>query len=400
MNALLRLQKAVRMGFLLIGAGISLLLVGVVAAQSQLPGLALTSDPSNDFRPTWSPDGNKIVFHSNRAGDNDIWAMDGDGRDQRQLTNGPADDRRPTWSPDGEWVAFDSNRGGSKDIWVVHVDGGDPLQVTNGSSIDNFPSWSPDGTQIAFYKYEGGVLDLWVVAVEDLLIGGEAGQPQRVTTQMADEKQQQCTYACHTPTWSPDSRQLAFGRSNHTEVWVVGVDGSDPYQVGAEEGQMHFPWWTTEGKLLMLSEHSTSGQQLVNDVWLMDADGSNPALLFVDIPHGGPFYWNPTDIEIIAFHSPRAGSFDIYTTKLGEEAPVISEPTPALGEATEEVMGEGAERATAVAQAPNPPAVETETETVRALPVLGLVVVLIGLAAAFVLGGFAVAIYLFYKKRT
>lgn len=403
--------KILRSAGFLIVIGVALLIVGVVAAQSQLPGDPLTTDASNDFRPSWSPDGAKIAFFSNRAGDNDIWTMNADGSDQQQLTSGPADDRHPYWSPDGEWVAFDSDREGkSKDIWVVNTSGGEPLQATSGTSFDNFPAWSPDGEQIAYFGYEGGVLELWVVEVADLLEGGAAGKPRRVTNLLADEEQQQCTYACHAAAWSPDGQQLAYNRANHTEVWVVGVDGSDPHPVGVHEGHMHYPWWTPDGKLLLLSEHNNERSETVNDVWLMDNDGSNPNLLYSGIPHGGPFYWNPNDIDTIAFHSPRSGNFDIYTAKLSEgtsitiESPqaeeVEAEAVEPEDSVTEEVMEEPSAVETEVVVAAEQIGAEVEAESVPPEAASPWSSVIVWIAAIVILLGLLFSMFWLLRGRT
>jgi dipeptidyl aminopeptidase/acylaminoacyl peptidase len=315
---LVKPQRLILLGCVLLFSGAVLIMTQVARAQSMLPGKQLTTDAANDLRPFWSPDGKQIVFFSNRAGTYDIWIMNADGSSQRPLTQGPADDRRPSWSPDGKWIVYDSDRSGGRNIWVVSVNGGEPIQVTHDSPLDNFPSWSPDGKHIAYYGYQDGKLDLWLIDVQNLLQGGQASQPRRVTDTIADEKKGQCTFACHTPAWSPDSSQIAYARNNNSEIWVVGMNGGSPHQVVAQGPHEHFPWWTADGRLLLLSERVTGKNETVNDVWSVGSDGSNPTLLYSDIPNGGPFYWDPVDAAEIAFHSPRTGNFDIFTTVLGE----------------------------------------------------------------------------------
>jgi TolB protein len=310
---------------LFLAVTLALCLAGVVAAQSQLPGTPLTTDPANDLRPAWSPDGALIAFHSMRSGNNDIWVMDADGGNQRQLTRDPGDDRRPAWSPDGAWIAFDSDRSGNRDIWVMDSQGENLKQLTSGPGQKTFAAWSPDATRVAFYSYGGGILDLWVVDLQDFLPDGEAGVVQRLTSGLADEKRNQCTFACHMPSWSPDSQQIAYQAMNQTQVWMVGADGGDPRQVTGGGTREHFPSWTPAGRIIFLSERITDDQEPVNDVWIVDADGQNAAILYAAIPHGGPFEFRP-DGATIAFQSPRAGNFDIYTTVLGQEAAVV-QPT-------------------------------------------------------------------------
>ena len=92
----------------------------------------------------------KIAFTSTRDGNYEIYVMDGDGKNQRRLTVHPTIDQYPTWSPDGKKIAFVSNRnGGYIQIWVIDGDGENPIRLTDGLWDQN-PAWSPDGTKIAY----------------------------------------------------------------------------------------------------------------------------------------------------------------------------------------------------------------------------------------------------------
>ena len=111
----------------------------------------------------------QIAFSSNRDGPahvihgwptSEIYVMNADGRNQRRLTNNRADDWSPSWSPDGRRIAFISERDGhahprvpgwfTSEIYVMDADGGNQQNLTNHPSDDRSPSWSPDGTRIVF----------------------------------------------------------------------------------------------------------------------------------------------------------------------------------------------------------------------------------------------------------
>ena len=116
----------------------------------------------DDRHPSWSPDGEHIVFSSWRDGNDEIYVMDADdGGNLQNLTNNPADDEYPSWSPDGERIAFVSDRDGgvTYEIYVMDADGGNQQRLTQGCK----PSWSPDGERIAFVSREKLTSDIFVI---------------------------------------------------------------------------------------------------------------------------------------------------------------------------------------------------------------------------------------------
>ena len=117
----------------------------------------LTRSPGRDEVGSWSPDGSKIVFFSNRDGNGEIYVMGSNGRKQVNLTNHPALDAAPTWSPDGTKIAFYSRReGGQDDIYAMNPDGADVVNLTRHPWEDQAPAWSPDGRWIAYHAFRVG----------------------------------------------------------------------------------------------------------------------------------------------------------------------------------------------------------------------------------------------------
>ncbi len=128
----------------------------------------LTNNVFQDSLPSWSPDGTKIAFNTNRDNDFEIYVMNADGSNQTRLTNSPAEDAHPMWSPDGSKIVFHSRRTGNLDIFVMNADGSGVRQVTNTPTFEFFPVWSPDGTKIS---YTGNTLapdnfDIYVMNVD------------------------------------------------------------------------------------------------------------------------------------------------------------------------------------------------------------------------------------------
>jgi hypothetical protein len=118
----------------------------------------------------------RIAFVSNRDGNNEIYSMEPDGGDLRNLTNDPASDTEPAWSPHGSTIAFISDRDGIPDIYVMNADGSDVRRITTHADADPTSqlAWSPFGDAIAFtgkaksckhcgWAYDG---DIWAVTFD------------------------------------------------------------------------------------------------------------------------------------------------------------------------------------------------------------------------------------------
>jgi tol-pal system beta propeller repeat protein TolB len=132
----------------------------------------LTRDPAEDCLPSWSPDGRRIAFISYRDGKGEIYVVDVDEGNLRNLTNYPAaNDIEPAWSPDGGKIAFVSDRAnGVADIYVMDADGRNPRRLTKHPEVDRNPAWSPDGRWIAFMSHRWRGPNIYVMNVNDRLI--------------------------------------------------------------------------------------------------------------------------------------------------------------------------------------------------------------------------------------
>ena len=103
----------------------------------------LTRSAESDADPSWSPDGTKIAFESQRDFDYEIYVMDAAGQKVVRLTQSPGWDGEPSWSPDGTKIAFASSRDGNSEIYVMNADGGNQINLTNNAASDSKPAWSP-----------------------------------------------------------------------------------------------------------------------------------------------------------------------------------------------------------------------------------------------------------------
>jgi len=187
----------------------------------------LTFNTSDNFAPRISPDRERIVYQSNRTGNDEIWVLDRATGTERPLTQHPAWDTLPDWSPDGQEIAFLSNREGKFQLWVMNAEGGAPRRLgsqeipVNGygcTALRPAPRWSPDGKSIGYLAPGEQGIGLWVVDRD----GGDA-RPRLWGALRFD--------------WYRDSRRVIYTR--------VAADGS-----GARE---------------MVAAHLETGEEVVLD---------------------------------------------------------------------------------------------------------------------------------------
>lgn len=127
-----------------------------VAAPTATPAPTQTPEPTPTFTPapTRIGGGGRIVFVSDRSEDGllQLWTMNPDGSDWRQLTFGPGNKSQPRWSPDGRRLLFVAPGGGENglDVWLMNADGTGLVNLTQFVGDDTDPAWSPDGQRVAF----------------------------------------------------------------------------------------------------------------------------------------------------------------------------------------------------------------------------------------------------------
>jgi len=273
------------------------------------PITQLTNNPAADVRPMWSPDNKQIAFMSGRDGPSHVYLMNADGSNQRALTKGKADDRHPVWMPDGKQIVYDSGEGATSEIWIVNVADGAMRQVTRTGGLASFPAPSPDGKTIVFYLFKNETMDLWTIKLD----GSDAKQ---LTKELATAKNEQCTFACHQPGWSPDGQLISYPGGDKRSIWVMNADGSGQRAVVEQDGGdiSHFPWFLEDGRLAYVSEHVESTTAWT-DAWTVDLKTGQRNLLQDYMALQGPLEWN-REMSRVIFHSPRSGNFEIYMIDL------------------------------------------------------------------------------------
>lgn len=284
---------------------------------------SVTDDPTNERFPSWSPDGERIIYHADpqQYWRFDLFTINPDGTDRRML--GPFGDRPEyilnrtvdgttiqmvprtnsysepdydeaiaTWSPDGKWLAFHSGVRNLTPylIYIYNLETGETFRLLDGPGEIVFPAWSPDGSRLVF----------------------AASTDPYTMTQPSGALQIREPLALYVMDVSGDLRDEAANADR--VIQLTETDSLDHLE----------PAWSPDGSQIVYRVDDGMGE----DLYLVDADGSNPRNL---TRSGFGRNWQPEwlpDGSGIVFASDRDGDFDLYVIDLetGDIRRLTNEP--------------------------------------------------------------------------
>jgi len=207
----------------------------------------------------------KILFASDPAdtpnADYDLFTIDPDGKNKKQVTTFGKFINHPVWSPEHSRIVYTSNVGNKKEkIFIMTADGSENRQLTFGDNFDKFPTWSPDGKQIAYISYIDGIPNLFVMDT----YGKNVKQLTFVTGKDT----------VLWPSWSPVSDTIAFsynkaGDDIDFRLQIIKSDGTGQREILSSNDKDlsdHEPAWSPDGKTMYFLSNRTSQME----IWKLD----------------------------------------------------------------------------------------------------------------------------------
>ena len=243
--------------------------------------------------------GSKIYFVSDRSGAKEIWSMDYDGSNQRQITHYKSTSTMPAVSPDGKLVAFTTYAQGNPKIMIFSTDSGRRVPFYNPvSSVVETPEFTPDGARMLF----SATIDGWTQICEANVDGSNMRRISHVRSIEVSAKVN-----------PKNASQMVYisGKSGHQQLWRSTVDGGDQEMVTDGQGDVANPSWSPNGQFLAFAW--TRGYEIGGfNIFVMDVAKRVP----VQLTHGNGRnenpWWAPDGVHLV-FTTKRGPSTQIYT---------------------------------------------------------------------------------------
>ena len=224
----------------------------------------ITDSRKNEAGATWSPDGHFFAYHAELNGNTDIYVMDIETKKSRRLTKDPGNDAMATWSPDGQWIAFSSDRSGSYEIYKMDVRGKHLQRLTRLPGLNTSPAWSPDSQWIAFnsfFRNKEGFREKF------LYVMNSDGKDLRQLIKAAGAG----------ASWSPDGRQILFSTTRDDadgedtfDLFVTDLNGQEPRQLTDAPKWELDPVWSPDSRWIAFDAREPR-QNGTSAIYIMNA---------------------------------------------------------------------------------------------------------------------------------
>jgi TolB protein len=278
----------------------------LINAEGKNPQRLTDGLTDHEYNAEWSPDGRYLAFIGEYRDVRDVYIAQADGTQPRCMTNGAPPFDSLMWSPDSRFLALESISP-NQDIFILNVETGELRNLTDAPGSDLRPAWSPDGTQIGFMSSRYSTL-FGNTRFDLYLVNADGSNLRRLTNQFPAD-------SAWTVNWSPDGRRIAFGSiswAGGADIYVVDVPYNLVRNVTRDTARDANPVWSPDGSRLAF-ESRQGGRWSVH---LISADGWERAQITDSASESRRPMWSP-DGERLFYISNPAHNWDLYTFWLG-----------------------------------------------------------------------------------
>ncbi len=251
----------------------------------------------------------KIVFVSNKSGNEDIWSMNLDGSELTQLTTNSSSDVYPAISPDGKKISYASQVGNAWQLFTMNWDGTDKKQVTSLPYRTGYPSWSFDGRYLVFEMF---IDENWEIYIME----NDGSNIKRLTKNPGIED------------WHPYAHPFEYtviyesGYSGSEQIWEIGMDGENNDRISDEERNYRVPKYSIDARFITFMGYDGDG---IEQVYVMDSDGEDINQL-TSTPDGARLPCFSPDNKLITFNTKANAEIFIMNTDGSDKRQITSIP--------------------------------------------------------------------------
>jgi TolB protein len=217
----------------------------------------VTDNSSINLFPSWSPDGDSLLYTSYRTGQPEVWRISRGARSNGQVRRDGVPKLRGVWGPPDAGILLVIAGSSGTDLFRVRENGSRPQRLTRGRALNTSPTWSPDGSRVAF-------------------VSDRAGSPQIYVLDLRTREVRRLTFRGSynaSPAWSPTDDRIVFQSQTNSgfDLYLIDPESGDTAPLVIHGRSDEDPAWSPDGRKIVFASSRRGSFQLYS----IDLDGQN-----------------------------------------------------------------------------------------------------------------------------